>query len=41
MPTDRVGIRYTDSNDNEFWEDINLDAIEDYYNFKKDPRAFL
>ena len=41
MPTDRVGIRYTDSDDNEFWEDINLDAIEDYYNFKKDPRAFL
>lgn len=41
MPTDNIGIRYRDAQGKEHWLDITLNKIEDYYNFKANPRAYV
>ena len=42
MPTDNISVRYRDAEGNEQWSDnITLNEISDYYEFKTDPRAYL
>jgi len=41
MPTDNVGLLVQDAKGKQWWEDVSLDSISDYYLFKADPRAFI